>query len=326
MWIKLLIDYFFMFMINLLSCILFLILRLFRAATLNLTLRSIEPQSSGRPRMRVYPQVSKLVAQSSERATKLAHESKPLFKVIPIRRKVFPVPDEPDFASPRFLYPDCAHISNNKNVPKTNVSAATFADLEKVERCSRMLVAGHSQSYWLLPALLSQLKQDGFRPSDPALFDKNMSALSAYFATQTSICVGLTDFVTAKRRESFFAHAPFPVSELQKRELLVSLGSDLFDHPLLKKVSSQMKEDSISSSLSLSKLSKSSGHSKSSQSSSQLYSSLLEYTHPGSFGYRKRSASPLRVPLPSGVVVAGACLLLRTLVRVSTSRSHVPVH
>ena len=59
-----------------------------------------------------------------------------------------------------------------------------LADLEKVEKASRTLIAGQSQSYWLLSALLSQLKRDGFKPSDPLLFDKNISALSA---SQTSI-------------------------------------------------------------------------------------------------------------------------------------------
>ena len=137
------------------------------------------------------------------------------------------------------------------------------------------------------------MKQDGFRPSDPSLFDKNLSALSA-FATQTSVCAGLSDFVTAKRRESFLAHASFTVSEPQKRELLVSPGSDLlFDQPLLEKISSQLKEDSLgSSSLSLSKLSRSSGCAKSSQPSSQRYSSPLEFLLPGTSGYRKQPASP----------------------------------
>ena len=50
----------------------------------------------------------------------------------------------------------------------------------------------------------------------------------------------------------------------------------------------------ISSSLSLSKLSKSSGCSKPAQASNQQYSSPLEYSRPGSSGYRKRSASPAR--------------------------------
>ena len=135
--------------------------------------------------------------------------------------------DQPDYASPRFLNPDFARISDTKSISKSKLNAATFADLEKVERDARTLGVGQSQSYWLLSALLSQLKQDGFRPSDPALFDRNISALSASFATETSICARLSDFVTDKRRESFLAHASFPVSGPQKRELLISPGFDL---------------------------------------------------------------------------------------------------
>ena len=139
-------------------------------------------------------------------------ESKPLHKVIPIHHKVFPVTDDPDFSAPRWLNLDFARISSNKVIAKTRYSAGTLADLEKVEKACT-LIAGQSQSYWLLSALLSQLKHDGFQPFDLSLFDKNISALSASFATQTSICVGLTDFVEAKRRESFLAHVSFPVSE-----------------------------------------------------------------------------------------------------------------
>ena len=47
----------------------------------------------------------------------------------------------------------------------------------------------------------------------------------------------------------------------------------------------------MSSSLSLSR---SSGRAKSSQPASQRYSSPLEFSCPGSSGYRKRSASPAR--------------------------------
>ena len=181
-----------------------------------------EPQSSLRPKLQLYPRVDELMAKSKERAAKFARESKPFHKVIPIRHKVFPVADDPDFSAPKWLNPDFARISNNKVIAKTRYSAATFADLEKVEKASRTLIAGQSQSYWLLSALLTQLTCDGFQPSDLSLFNKNISALSASFATQTSNCAGLTDFVEAKRRESFLAHVSFPVSEPQKRELLMA--------------------------------------------------------------------------------------------------------
>ena len=57
-----------------------------------------------------------------------------------------------------------------------------------------------------------------------------------------------------------------------------------------------MKKDStiIASSLSLSKISKSSTRSQSSQPTSQRYSSPLEFSRPGSSGYRKRLASLAR--------------------------------
>ena len=69
----------------------------------------------------------------------------------------------------------------------------TFADLEKIERAGRTVIAGESQCFWLLSPLLAQLKEDGFRPSDPALFDKHISALSAALASQTTVAAGLTD-------------------------------------------------------------------------------------------------------------------------------------
>ena len=50
----------------------------------------------------------------------------------------------------------------------------------------------------------------------------------------------------------------------------------------------------ISSSASVSKMSKSFVRLKSSQSASYRYSSPLEYSQPGPFGYRKRAASPAR--------------------------------
>ena len=73
-----------------------------------------KPQSAARPRLCIYLRVNELVAQSGVCASKLAHESKPLFKVITLRRKVFPVAYQPDYTSPLFLNPDFARISNNR--------------------------------------------------------------------------------------------------------------------------------------------------------------------------------------------------------------------
>ena len=64
-----------------------------------------------------------------------------------------------------------------------------------VQRITRnRVIAGDSQCFWLLLSLLVQLKEDGFRPSDPVLFDKNISALSAALAAQTTVAAGLNRF------------------------------------------------------------------------------------------------------------------------------------
>ena len=178
---------------------------------------------------------------------------------------------------------------------KSRLSSVTFADLEKIERAGRTVIAGDSQCFWLLSSLLAQLKEDGFRPSDPVLFDKNISALSAALASQTTVAAGLTDFVTSKRRESYLAHASCPIAESQKCELLVAPGTDslLFHQPLLEKMVSQLKKDSlIASSVSLSNLSKAAGRLRSNSSGGDRYFSPLEQPRPGPSGFRKRSASP----------------------------------
>ena len=143
--------------------------------------------------------------------------------------------------------------------------------------------------------MLAQLTDDSYRPADPALFDKNISSLSAALASQTMMVAGVTDFVLVKRRESYLAHASCPMAESVKRDLLVApgTGSLLFDQQLLEKLVAQMKEDSlISSTASLALLSKSASRGRAHSSSAERYSSPLEHSRPGYSGYRKRFASP----------------------------------
>ena len=116
--------------------------------------------------------------------------------------------------------------------------------------------------------------------------------------------------------------------------LLVTPGleSSLFNQSLLEKVSGQVKEDSLlSSSLSLAKLAKSGGRGKTSSSGSaqgvgsSCYSSPLDYSRPGPSVTGRGPFLPLVAVVLSGVVVAGACLLLWVPIIVFGSRSHVPV-
>ena len=109
------------------------------------------------------------------------------------------------------------------------------------------------------------------------------------------MAAGISDFVASKRRESYLAHASCPIAESIKRDLLVSPGTStfLFDQPLLEKIVTVMKEDSlISSTVSLASLSKVASRGRSGSSGSDRYSSPLDFLRAGPSGYCKRSASP----------------------------------
>ena len=210
---------------------------------------------------------------------------------------MFHVGDQPDYCAARFFNPDFSRISKHKTILKSRASSVTLADLEKLDRASRTILAGESQSFWLLSSLLAQLRDEGYKPADPALFDKNISTLSAALASQTTMTAGISDFITSKRRESYLAHTSCPIAESVKRDVLVGPGSDsfLFNEPLLEKVVTTVMEDSIiSSTASLASLSRAASRGRSVASGSDRYSSPLDYSRPGPSGYRKRSASPAR--------------------------------
>ena len=130
-----------------------------------------DPAPSAKQNRKVYPRVAELVSASADRASRLSRESRALHRVVPLKRNMFYVGDEPDYCSARYPNPDFSRISENKNVVKTRSSSVTLADLEKLDRGSRTILAGDSQCFWLLSSLLAQLKDDGYKPSDPALFD-----------------------------------------------------------------------------------------------------------------------------------------------------------
>ena len=159
------------------------------------------------------------------------------------------------------------------------------------------MLAGQSQNFWLLSFLLAQLRDEGYKPADPTLFDKNIATLSASLASQTALSAGVSEFVTTKRRESYLAHTSCLIAESVKRDLLVTPGTDslLFNQPLLEKVVTTIKEDSlISSTASLASLSKAASRGRAGASGSGRYSSPLDDSRPGPSGYRKRFASPAR--------------------------------
>ena len=239
---------------------------------------------------------SQIQTSVSEYAAYLSRESHPLFRVLPSRRRSFSIGDEPDFCRQRFLNSDFARICRSKSVSKSCMASVSLADLERLDRVARMVLAGDSQCFWFLSALLVQLKEDGYKPSNPCLFDKSISSLSSALATQTNVASCLSEFITAKRRESYLSHSSFTLPESLKRELLVApgTGSFLFNQPLLSSAIENMKEDSLlSSTSSLASISKAAIKSKS-QGGPGKYTSPLDTPRASTSVFRKRSSYPYR--------------------------------
>ena len=256
-----------------------------------------DPPEPARKFMRLYPRVSEIQSSVHEYEENLARESRPLFRVLPSRRRAVSIGDDPDFYKQRFLNSDFSRIWRSRSVSKSRMASVSLADLERLDRVARMILAGDSQCFWFLSALLVQLKEDGYQPSNPALFDKSISSLSSSLATQTNASACLSEFVTTKRRESYLSHSSITLPDSLKRDLLVAPGTDslLFNQPLLSAAIEKMKEDSLlSSTSSLVSLSKAAGKSKL-QGGANRYSSPLDAPRPGTSGFRRRSSSPSRL-------------------------------
>ena len=194
-----------------------------------------DPPEPARKFMRLYPWVKEIRSSVHESPENLSRESHPLFRMLPSRRRAVSIGDDPNFCRQRFLNSDFSRICRSKSVSKSRMASVSLADLERFDRVARMILAGDSQCFWFLSALLVQLKEDGYQPSNPSLFDKSISSLSSALATQTNAAACLSEFVSAKRRESYLAHSSVTLPDSIKRDLLVAPGTDtlLFNQPLL---------------------------------------------------------------------------------------------
>ena len=120
-----------------------------------------ETTPSAKPILNLYPRVNEILDSSADRAAQYARESKPLHRVLPLKRRSVPVGDQPDFCLARLVNPDFSRIARHKKVLRARAASMTLSDLKRLDQSSRSLIAGQSQSFWLLSAVLAQLKDEG---------------------------------------------------------------------------------------------------------------------------------------------------------------------
>ena len=112
-----------------------------------------EASSSAKPTLTLYPRVDEILGLCADRAARFAKESKPLYRVLPFKRKAALIGDRLDFCVARYVNPDFSRISKPKTILKSRASSVSLSDLEKLDRASRSLIAGQSQSFWLSSSL-----------------------------------------------------------------------------------------------------------------------------------------------------------------------------
>ena len=129
-----------------------------------------DPLESTRPCFCLYPRVADIIQGTHDHAATLAKRMKSLSLILQKKKKTTTkkqrlqsVADEPEFTSPQVLNPDFSSL--------TGVLVVSFFELEWMEGCAKALLEVNSFSLWLMSNLLSQLKLDGFKPSNPTLFD-----------------------------------------------------------------------------------------------------------------------------------------------------------
>ena len=264
-----------------------------------------DPPESSHPHFAIYPRVSVILGEVDERAAALARRSKPLSAILPKNVCRYAVADSQHFSVAQPINPNFARLCGNKVVSNKRWGSVTFAEMQRLESVSLSSLEACSFSLWMMSGLFSQLKHDGFNPSDPTLFNTAISSVSAALSSQAHFAAMVSTFMRSKRRESLLAHATVPVSQVQKRELTVAPGSSdgLFDQDLLVKVASQVKEDAfVSSSMSMAKLALSGSSVKTGRNAAS--GSARSASGSGSSGYQssrsfgvssgERSASPAR--------------------------------
>ena len=264
-----------------------------------------DPPESSHPRFALYSRVSAILGEVSDRAASLARRSKSLSAILPKKVRKYAVADARHFSTAQPLNPNFARWCGNKAVSNQCWGSVTFAEMQRLEGVSQASLEACPLSLWMMSRLLPQLKHDGFNPYDPTLFNTAISSVSAALSSQARSAAAVSSLICSKRRESLLAHATVPISQVQKRELMVSPGSSegLFDQGLLDKVASQVKEDAfVSSSMSMAKLAQSGSSGKAGQTASSGSSRSSSGAGPSgyqpsrSFGQSsvKRSASPAR--------------------------------
>ena len=150
--------------------------------------------------------------------------------------------------SRRLPYAVCGDHASAKAVPVNESLLAHFErplrnsllvglsvkDAMSLESSFRGQSESLSYALWILSGLLGFVRVQGFSPSDPALFNQLVTALSKSLAHQASVTASQISYICVKRQEFYLSHLSAYFSDSTKRSLLefpVVYADTLFAEP-----------------------------------------------------------------------------------------------
>ena len=98
-----------------------------------------DPPESTRPRFRLYLLVADIVQNTHDRAANLVKGTKPLSSILPKKRRLQSVADDPEFTTV-VLNSDFSCLAENKTISNKCLGTVSFFELECVEGCAKALL------------------------------------------------------------------------------------------------------------------------------------------------------------------------------------------
>ena len=202
----------------------------------------------------LFHRVAEILESTAKKFRDAAEVGKAPSSSLPFRRKVYASSGDANLSKPSAMNASLPRLTGN--VSSNRSAGFTLAEASKLEGVAKHAIETQSVSFWAFNALMQWLKEEGFTPVEPFIYDELIQAFSLSMVNSTSSLAALATFFKAKRREAVLSHFPPNVGKHFKDQLQASSFDSeyLFDETVLNRVLVESREDSaVSANVALSK-------------------------------------------------------------------------
>ena len=205
-------------------------------------------ESRALPKFNIFHKVSEIFDETKAKCLGLAAQGKPLINLLPNKKRKYEPADVQGLATAPPLNHNIGRLMT-EHVPGKRSLCFSYDEASKVESLNRHQLEMINHSFWLLSTVLKLVKEGGFEPQDPSLFDALIYSLTLSIVNNLSVSSSLASYFQLKRREGYLSHFPLHVAPFFRQELLSSPldSSVLFDPSVFDRIVREVKDDSSTS-------------------------------------------------------------------------------